>query len=255
MTIPGIFQIWETPSPSELQILSFEAGRPPEIEISQWRLDLPEDDTTAESHLKQLEAEILSIREVLEKVPLQVERLSSQRLKTMSGELSFDQHEVPAADAEFFALLNIAAPTSERMSFDIADGSRLDWQKAAQEFRISVDRIKTMLTQFANVETSVQGRFIGRTMVSWSGNFETSWHPSRGWNDSRLHQRSLEVALASRRLLLNLLIVSTQSAAKLSVLLAVPGGPIMVLPAVWKYVTRMIDEIEKYQNLTKQGVQ
>jgi hypothetical protein len=255
MTIPGIFRIWEIPSPSELQILSFEAGRPPEVEISQWRLDLPEDDTAAESHIKQLEFEILSVREVLENVPLQVERLSSQYLKTMSGELSFDQQEVPAADAEFFALLNVAAPTSEMTSFDTADGPRLDWQKAAQEFRISMDRIKTMLTQFANVETSVQGKFIGRTIVSWSGKFETSWHPSRGWNDSRLHQRSLEVALASRRLLLNLLIVSTQSAAKLSVLLAVPGGPIMVLPAVWKYVTRMIDEIEKYKNLTQQGVQ
>jgi hypothetical protein len=112
-----------------------------------------------------------------------------------------------------------------------------------------------MLTQFANVETSVQGRIIGRTIVSWSGKFDTSWHPSRGRNDSHLHQRSLEAALASRRLLLNLLIVSTQSATKLSVLLAVPGGPIMVLPAIWKYVKRMIDEFEKYQNLTKKGVQ
>jgi hypothetical protein len=255
MTIPGLFQIWEVPSPSERQILSYEAGGPPEIVLSQWRLDLPEGDMAAESHIKQLELEILSIREVLEKVPLQVERLSSRRLKTLSGELSFDQQEVPAADAEFYTLLKVVTSTPEMTSFDTADVSRLDWQKAAQEFRISVDRIKTMLTQFANVETSVQGRFIGRTIVSWSGKFETSWHPSRGWNDSRLHQRSLEVALASRRLLLNLLIVSTQSAAKLSVLLAVPGGPIMVLPAVWKYVTRMIDEIEKYQTLTKQGVQ
>jgi hypothetical protein len=255
MTIPALFQMWEVPSPSELQILSYEAGGSPEVGLSQWRLDLPEDDTAAESHIKQLESEILSIREVLEKVPLQIERLGSLRLKTLSGELSFDQQEVPAADAEFYALLNVAAPTSERTSFDTASGSRVEWQKAAQEFKISVDRIKTMLTQFANVETSVQGRIIGRTIVSWSGKFETSWHPSRGQNDSRLHQRSLEAALASRRLLINLLIVSTQSAAKLSVLLAVPGGPIVVLPAIWKYVTRMINEIEKYQNLTKQGVQ
>jgi hypothetical protein len=255
MTIPGVLQIWETPSPAELQILSYEAGHPLEVQISQWRLDLPEDDISAEYNIKQLELEILSIRDILDKAPLQVELLGSRHLKTISGELSFAQQEAPAAEAEFFALLNVAVPTTERMSFDTADGSRLDWQKAAQEFRVSVDRIKTTLTQFANVETSVQGRFIGRTMVSWSGKFETSWHPSNNWNESRLHQRSLKAALASRRLLLNLLIVSTQTAAKLSVLLAVPGGPIMVLPAVWKYVTRMMNEIEKHQNLTQQGVQ
>jgi hypothetical protein len=255
MTIPGVLQIWETPSSSEIQILSYEAGRPYEEEISQWKLDLPEDDTAAENSIKQLEFEILAIREVLNKAPLQVERLGIQYLKTMSGELAFDQQESPAAEAEFFALLNDAGLASERTSFDTAGGGRLDWQKAAKDFRASVDRIRTTLTQFANVETSIQGRFIGRTIVSWSGKFETSWHPSSDWNESHLHQRSLEVALASRRLLLNLLIVSTQSAAKLSALLAVPGGPIMVLPAVWKYVTRMMDEIEKYQTLTQQGVQ
>jgi hypothetical protein len=50
------------------------------------------------------------------------------------------------------------------------------------------------------------------------------------------------------------LVITAQSAARLSALLAIPGGVVMALPAVWKYITRLIDELEKYQEQTRQGV-
>ncbi|MEJ2267272.1 MAG: hypothetical protein P8X95_27830 [Anaerolineales bacterium] len=52
--------------------------------------------------------------------------------------------------------------------------------------------------------------------------------------------------------MLRTFIVTTQGAAKLSILLATPGGAILALPAAWKYVNQILAELEKIRDLKTQ---
>jgi hypothetical protein len=254
MSIPRLAHNWELPPSSLLKEVSFDATAPSDLDTIVWKLDLPEDNPTKDRELKHLEEEIRSTRKALERIPLEIERLGYRRSQATSGELSFRSEQVTASEAEFFYLLESISSANGGLSFDLSGKSRLDWQKAAEEFEDALTRTKTMLTKFALVETSIQGELIGRTVVSWSGKTESSWLSARGPEQVHLHQRSLRAALASRFLLLNMLVITAQSAARLSALLAIPGGVVMALPAVWKYITRLIDELEKYQEQTRQGV-
>lgn len=249
MSIPPLTQIWEIDATSSEQDLSFDSPSLADTSQLVWKLDLPESSPAAERELESLEGEIQSANKVLEEIPHVIERIGHQRSKSRSGDLSFQLEQLPAHEAELFDLLNELSPSDVGLSFGFPGKSKLDLQKAAQEFENFLDRVKKMLTHFALVETSVQGKVIGRTLVSWSGKTESSWQSTSSTQQFYLHERSLQAALASRYLVINMVVISAQSAARLSALLAIPGGAVLALPAVWRYITRILNQLEKYQTL------
>jgi hypothetical protein len=255
MTLPKLAQLWELSPSYPNQDVSFDTQAQANAETAIWKFDLPEAISTAERELQYLESEIQSTKMALEEIPLQIERIGHMHLKATSGELSFQSQDVKGADWELFTLLGELSPLETGLSFDYSGKTSQNLKNAVQEFENSFNRIKSVLTLFALVETSIAGKVIGRTRVSWTGKTESSWQLTGGVEQFHLHQRSLQAALASRYLLLNMLLISAQGAVKLSALLAIPGGAIMALPAVWKYITHVMKELEKYQRLTRQGVQ
>ena len=92
---------------------------------------------------------------------------------------------------------------------------------------------------------------MGETIVGWTGDTRTVW--GAGAAPARLawHTRSMALALASRAMLLRTFFLVTQDAAKLSVLLAVPGGAVLALPVAWKFVYQVLAEVGEYQKLTQ----
>jgi hypothetical protein len=61
-----------------------------------------------------------------------------------------------------------------------------------------------------------------------------------------LHQRTLNLTLETRALMLRSLILVASGAGKLSVLMTTPGGALLALPAVWKFVNQVRAEWEKF---------
>jgi hypothetical protein len=57
-----------------------------------------------------------------------------------------------------------------------------------------------------------------------------------------LHQRTLDLALNSRNAAVGLFLLVIQSALKVSVLFAIPGGPLLIIPVVWQFVQRVLAE-------------
>jgi hypothetical protein len=88
----------------------------------------------------------------------------------------------------------------------------------------------------------MQEDLLGQTTVSWSGDVNTVWRVGLSPEDVKLHQRTLALALQSRDTLLQILVMATQFAVKLSVLLAMPGGAILALPAAWKFINQVLAE-------------
>jgi hypothetical protein len=78
--------------------------------------------------------------------------------------------------------------------------------------------------------------------VGWTGDAETIWPQPRHPEQVALHWNTLDLALQSRTTLLRTLIIVTHGAVKISSLLAMPGGVVLALPAIWKFINRLMDE-------------
>ncbi len=98
------------------------------------------------------------------------------------------------------------------------------------------------VAHYAWVETYVGEQLIGRTRVSWTGDMQTVWRAELDPAQSVLHQRTLDLALASRNTAMQLFLLVAQSSVKVTVLFAIPGGPLLVIPVVWQFVQRVLAE-------------
>lgn len=251
MVLPQVLQFWDLPDIPSGQAVSFDLSPSQEKEMITWRMDLPGTLSSANQILKQSEQQLPISEQALENVSGRTETLATQIINGGTGNLSFDVTGESSAEAELFELLNQLSPNIGGVTFDISERSTPNWQEAHNLFQSSLSRLNRVFTQYAAVETSIQGSLIGNTIVSWSGKYQTSWQSGVDPGSIFLHQRSLKIAMASRRLFLSMFSVSALSAARLSVLLAIPGGALLTLPAIWKFVTRIVSEIEKYQHLNQ----
>jgi hypothetical protein len=251
MVLPQVLQFWDIPDIPSGQAVSFGLSPSQEKEMITWRMDLPGALSSANQILKQSEQQILISEQALENVSGRAETLATQIINRGTGNLSFEFTGESSAEAELFELLNQLSPNTGGVTFDISERSTTNWQEAHKLFESSLGRLNRVFIQYAAVETKIQGSLIGNTIVSWSGNYQTSWQSGVDPGYIHLHQRSLKIAMASRRLFLSMFSVSVMSAARLSVLLSIPGGALLTLPAIWKFVTRIVSEIDKYQRLNQ----
>ncbi len=240
--LPSALSAWET-SPAGDEAVSFEVGEATE-KMPVWRTALPDNPEEAEAQLERVERQLQTAQIALGEV--------SQRVETLAaggrGAASFGVEQLPEAEAELLALLASVGAEQTGLSFGIAGVSLSDFEQAQEFFASSLQRLSSAITRLALVETSVGGTAVGRTMIDWSGDLETAWLPPLLPERQRQHERSLQNALASRTLLMRMLFTSAQSAAKIAAALAVPGGAIMALPAAWKFIMRIMQEMEEIQH-------
>jgi hypothetical protein len=64
----------------------------------------------------------------------------------------------------------------------------------------------------------------------------------------RLPQRTLALALGSLETLFRTVLLAAQLAVKISVLLSTPGGVILTLPAVWRFIHRVLAESNEFRH-------
>jgi multidrug efflux pump subunit AcrA (membrane-fusion protein) len=176
------------------------------------------------------------------------DELDTLLVTARSGAVSFDTPLSPAA-AELLDLLDSSRSTPETTSFSLFSVQRDKLEDAGQAFQNALQRLSQMVSRFAYVETSVQGRLVGRTKVGWSGDFESLFPEVVTPEEFTLHQRSLNLELASRRLAVSMIARTAQGAVKVGAYLATPGGVLLALPAIWKYINSILSEIKTYQEL------
>ena len=158
----------------------------------------------------------------------------------------------PLSPAEMEALrwiTHLEAGPGE-VSFAAGDQAEVELEQANRQFQDVVERMLQQVSHFAWVETLLDGQILAHTVVNWAGDMQTSWQLDLDPDDYRLHRRALHQALATRNILVHACLVTTQSAAKLAVLLTNPAGALMALPVAWKLVQQILIDIEKYQEIT-----
>jgi hypothetical protein len=133
------------------------------------------------------------------------------------------------------------------VSFALGISLPKDWQRTAQEAMDFFGQVRQMLAYYAYVESSAGGTSIGRTMVSWMGDFETLWQRGLSADQMRVHTRSVELALASRQAWVKMAMLVTEGAALFG-LFSSTGNPLMI-PAVYKFIRQVMEQYREIRRL------
>jgi hypothetical protein len=255
--LPSVLGNWDIPPLPTSEVVSFGAPTPDVGQAPAWRVNLPADPAQAIRQLENTRAELQASQEALDNVPDRIESLVNRSQAEARGEVSFAAESLPAAEAELLRMLGAAGQIAVRgeqpgVSFGLGQDLGAELRKATEGFQQFTQRISRLIAHFAWVETQVAGHLLARTVVGWTGDMNTLWEQYLQPEQIDLHRRSLDLAITSRAAMLQTFIVTTQGAAKLSILLAAPGGAILALPAAWKYVNQILAELEKIRDLKTQ---
>lgn len=235
--------IWVTKSVASSEGVAFHMHANGIPEGLCWRARLPENLQSANESLLEGEARLRISQQVLPKAAARLEAFVRQ-------EPSGRAFHIPNAgtllqpEAELSDMLRELQEPS--VSFGIGEQLSDRWKQAVQQFQSLVDRVLQVVVHYAWIETYVGEQLLGQTAVSWTGNIETVWQVGLDSAQITLHQRTLALALASRNTLLHMFILVARSAITLSFLLATPIGPVLVLPAVWKFINQVLEEYRKH---------
>ena len=250
--MPQVFSSWEIAPPQYESAVSFGLQASSGDEPSIWRTDLPADPRTALSVLDSRASFLQRSSHALDTAPERADCLvKSARIET-SGEISFDASKgeaLAAPEHEALRLLSILESGHEDVSFGAGATAGDELERSEDRFRLAVERVIHLVSHLAWVETQVEGSLLGRSIVGWSGDMQTLWSEGVTEEVYWMHQRSLSQAMQSRLIQIHALVVTTQSAAKLAVLLTNPAGAILALPVAWKLVEQLLADIEKYQQI------
>ncbi len=255
--LPEVFKNWSVAPEPPGGELAFALQGEPAQGASLWRMKLPGDPLVAEIQLAQAEAQVTAAEHALEEVPDRIDSFI-QTIQTHEPEqVAFAVTEETGAplakpERELLRWLDNLEPTGVSYGLELLPIS--DFKEARQQFQQITEKLLRLLLHFAWVETELQGRLLARTAVNWSGDMDTAWATGTLADQYALHYRSLKLALASRITMLRMFIIVTQGAAKLSVLIATPGGALLALPAAWKFINNVFTELDRYQEI-KQEVQ
>jgi len=250
LTLPPVFQHWQPAQMSESGgDISFGDASAPASEASVWSLDLPADPEQAGAALAQVEAQLQATQALLDEAP---DRLDSLVARLQSGEgahFGLESFSPEGLPAEATLLPWIDAFEPGKVSFGGESLTQGELKDALAQLQKMVDGLLGQLLHLARVETRQQGELLASTLVSWKGDVDTTWGHGLTSDQNALHRRSLALALQARIALLHILMTTTQGAAKIAALIAAPGGALLALPAAWKYISKLLSEIESYQAL------
>jgi hypothetical protein len=259
-----VFALWEpapeavmTPGDMEEAFSFGLAGQSPTPTVSTWRLKLPADLETAVTQLAGAETQMQASETALAALPQRLDQLLQQGQTALAPGLSFSAAVEEAGLAQPEAeLLQVLAELQDggqpELSFAVGEAPG-NWQRANEHLQAVLQRLLGLVTYLARVETQIEDQFVGCTIVGWTGSMRTAWGTGFGPDHLALHRRSLALALASRQTLLRTLMIATQGAAKISALLAIPGGQILALPVAWKYVNQVLAEVDQYHEIKAKG--
>ena len=232
---PDLFGIWSVaPQTSSVAFGVGESAAP--IEPT-WRVRLPESIDEAQSILDSQRASVQHSDSALE----QAEQRLNQLRRAEAG-LSFAAPGGP--EAELLATVNaLRLP----VAYGLFTREQPEDQTTSRQWRSLLDQVRDLIAHYARVETEVGGALIGHTTVGWTGDFNTLWLPAVSPSSMNLHRQSVQLALASRLGLICLIGVVSTGAAGIAAKLTLPGGQLLVLPAIWKFVREVLAEWRKWK--------
>jgi hypothetical protein len=232
--LPDSLDFWDAAPGSPPAQISFSAGETSPSTASIWRLSFTGDLQEADQRLDRA-AELLAESDLaLDRIPAGIERMV-QIARPAGGGIEFgvpDEGLLAPSEANLMAEIAWLNTGMGALSFEVEAGTAEDRLNTFENFKDSLNQLIHQITNFAWVETTLNGRMLARTAVSWTGDANTIWLQAGNPEEFNLHLRALSLALVSR------------------VLIAAPGGAALALPLAWKFVRQTLDEIQSVRDLS-----
>lgn len=227
----GLWQIQAAPP------VSFAAGKSIPAEPT-WQVALPAQLGEAQTALAD---QLLALQYALS----DLERAREELVSLVSaGEVAYaaKSDSLSGYRAELLSAIHAAEAYSfeQRLSVGL-----LEDRKSYSQWVAFVEQVQKLVGNYAHVETTLGGREIGRTTVSWLGDFETRWRSFATIGEADVHRQAVHLALDSRTALLRVATVVVTGAFDIAVKASVPGMQIFLLPAVWRFVRDVLAELRK----------
>jgi hypothetical protein len=212
-----------------------------------WRADLPGERGLALAALAAAEAELRRQDAVIVAAPGRMVAVAAP-----TGVVSYSVAGQPAPElrapdlwlrATIDGLRGTTAP-AEAASYGLRDDAAAAWQEAEGRFQAFVAQVRDAVSGFAVVETRVAGVLVARTRVSWTGDFHSLLGGAPFYRDAGLHRRTVGLALGSRAALLKTFGTVMRGAAIVAALTSSPVGAALALPAAWRFVEQLRDELQ-----------
>ena len=223
------------------------------IDAPVWRANYA-DPGLAVASLRMGEASLTVSRKELGSVPERLNRLIETQPAALDFGVRSSEEILAEPEAEFLALMQEVKNGYSSISFDTGEKSSFGWEQASHQLKEILERASRFVAAYAWVETRVQEELLGRTVVSWTGDVNTAWRAGLSPEQIRLHQRTLALALGSRDTLFRTVLLTAQLAVKVSVLLSTPGGVILALPAVWRFIHRVLAESKRVNQVNQRRI-
>ncbi|MCU0519274.1 MAG: hypothetical protein MUF84_01075 [Anaerolineae bacterium] len=199
-----------------------------------WRVDHPTSSREAETALLAQRAKVEQWEYSLD--------AAARRLADLSPVTSYALG-FGAPEAELLA--QIAALQSPVLSYGLGEAATAAYHEVYEQANALLLQFKRLIHHFARIETATRGVSVALTAVDWTGDYETVWLDGATASDMGLHLEAVRLALESRHALLRLISVVTSGALSLTLKASVPGGQVLLLPAVYNYVRSILKELER----------
>jgi hypothetical protein len=147
------------------------------------------------------------------------------------------------AERELLAWLDDCSTVDGRVAFGGTEAPGW-WSRAERELADLLERLRSWVAPTALVRTTSGDRAVALTAHKWSGRTVTVAAAGASAPELHLHDGLFELVAASRRVVVRVVGLAVEGAVRIGSRLALPGGPLLALPATWRFVHRVLDEVE-----------
>jgi hypothetical protein len=232
-TAPNLIGLWITNLSESAAAAAFALHS--EAAAPLWRANFPDDPRKGTALLSNSEARLLSAQKelgtVLDRIDLLIPPTDAEGKVGLAFNVSKGQGLAPP-EQELLTSLAVLQNWGQAACFGLGK----EMVRAFEPFHSFAEGLQRVITHNARIETQIQGQTIAQTVVSFTGDVHSVWQEGVNTAQIALHQRTFALALGSRNTVFQTVSVAVQAAFKLSVLLALPHGVILALPATWKFI-------------------
>ena len=221
---------------SENHAVSFAAEASVPAEPT-WRIELPESPVEAQAVLAGRTHAMELAQQDLAQAHQELDRLNPMAPSFSAAEEFLAQKN---------ALLATVGGFQEPVSYTISSlPKKTQDQESYRQWHAFVDQVRQMITHYARIETVLAGSNVGLTTVGWTGDFATTWAPAATTTTMQRHRQSVHLVLDSRVAMMRIISVVATGAVGLAAKAAIPGGQVLLLPAVYKFIRDVLKELRQ----------
>src|SRR5512144_1375183 len=236
-----VLGLWRMPAPSP--DVAFSAPGPDagthDDDPPVWRIELPADRSRAWLSLD-------SARDRAASAQARLPRTADTLLDVVAGRVGSDPgSDLPAAELELSRWLEERRDPGPGVAFGVSDQLASWTREAADALGDLNARIARWCAPTARVDTHLGDRLVGRSAVRWRGDAHSAVRAELGAEDVRLHASAVGLVRSSRATLLSALGIALEGALLVARLVALPGGPLLALPATFRFVNRLLAEAQR----------